>query len=42
MRRLMDDPAYVDSVLKAGNEKANDLAAPVLRDVQKIIGCLMP
>jgi tryptophanyl-tRNA synthetase len=42
MRRLMDDPAYVDSVLKAGNEKANDLAAPVLRDVQKIIGCLAP
>ena len=42
MRRLMDDPAYVDSVLKAGNEKANDLAAPVLRDVQKIIGCLTP
>jgi len=42
MRRLMDDPAYVDSVLKAGNEKANDLAAPVLRDVQKIIGYLTP
>lgn len=42
MRRLMDDLAYVDSVLKAGNEKANDLAAPVLRDVQKIIGCLAP
>jgi len=29
-------------VLKAGNEKANDLAAPVLRDVQKIIGYLTP
>ena len=42
MRRLMDDPAYVDSVLKAGNEKANDFAAPVLRDVQKIIGYLTP
>jgi tryptophanyl-tRNA synthetase len=42
MRRLMDDPAYVDGVLKSGNEKARDLAAPILRDVQKIVGFLTP
>jgi len=42
MRRLMDDPSYVDSVLKAGNEKARDLAAPILREAQKIVGFLTP
>ncbi len=42
MRRLMDDTAYVDGVLKTGNERARDLATPVLREVHKIVGFLSP
>jgi tryptophanyl-tRNA synthetase len=42
MRRLMDDPAAVDAVLRDGAEKARDLAAPVLAEVQDIVGFLRP
>ena len=42
MRRLMDDVAHLDSVLRDGVEKANDLAAPVLREVQDLVGLLRP
>ena len=40
MRRLMDDPAHVDAVLRAGAEKANDLATSILREVQDLVGFL--
>ncbi|WP_306145867.1 MULTISPECIES: tryptophan--tRNA ligase [unclassified Roseibium] len=40
MRRLMDDKAQIDSVLKTGAEKASAIAEPVLKDVRKIIGFL--
>ena len=40
MRRLMDDPGYVDGVLQAGAERADRLAAPVLREAQDVIGLL--
>ena len=42
MRRLMGDPAAVDAVLRDGAEKARALAAPVLAEVQDIIGFLRP
>ncbi len=42
MRRLMGDPAAVDAVLRGGAEKARALAAPVLAEVQDIVGFLRP
>jgi len=38
MREVLADEAYIDSVLKEGNEKARLLAAPVLREMQDVIG----
>ncbi len=40
MRRLMDDPTHVDSVLKDGTERAREMAEPTIREVQDIIGFL--
>ena len=40
MRRLMADPGHVDGVLASGAARARDLAAPVLADVQEIVGFL--
>ena len=40
MRRLMDDPAYVDGVLRDGAERAAHLAEPILRETQDILGLL--
>ena len=42
MNRLMADPGYVDSVLRAGAEKARELSEPILREVQDIVGFLRP
>ena len=42
MRRLIDDKTYVESVLRCGAEKANDLATPILREVQDLVGFLRP
>ena len=42
MRRLMDDVAHVDNVLHAGAERANDLAASILEEVQDLVGFLRP
>ncbi len=42
MRRLMDDPAYVDGVLRDGAERANALSEPILREAQDIVGFLRP
>jgi tryptophanyl-tRNA synthetase len=38
MRRLMADPAEVDSVLKDGAARAHAIAAPVMDDVRRIVG----
>ncbi len=38
MKRLTADPAFIDAVLADGSERAIALAAPVLRDVKKILG----
>ena len=40
MQRLMDDPAYVDSVLRDGAERARGLAAPIVQEAQEIVGFL--
>ena len=38
MRRLMDDPAYIDSVLADGAARARAIAAPIYDNVKKIVG----
>ncbi len=40
MRKLQDDPAYIDGILKTGGEKAQDLSAPILAEIKKTIGFL--
>ncbi|MDD9876589.1 MAG: tryptophan--tRNA ligase [Magnetovibrio sp.] len=42
MKRLMDDAAQLDAVLRIGAEKARDLAAPVIAEVQDVVGFLRP
>lgn len=41
-RRLLADKAQVDAVLADGAERARALSAPVLREVQDVIGFLRP
>lgn len=38
LRGLLADPAEIDRVLKIGANRANEVAAPVVRDVKKIVG----
>lgn len=38
MARLMDDPAYIDSVLQNGADRAAAIARPVLAKVKEIVG----
>ena len=40
MRRLMADPGQVDAILEEGAERARDLAAPILAEIQDIVGFL--
>ena len=42
VRRLMDDHAAVDAVLRRGAERARALAEPILREVQDTVGFLHP
>jgi tryptophanyl-tRNA synthetase len=42
MRRLLDDPASIDHVLKEGAEKARALCEPILDEVYDIVGLLRP
>ena len=42
MKRLMDDPGYVDGVLRRGAGKAGAMAARHLREVQDLVGFLRP
>ena len=42
MKRLTADPGYIDDVLHRGAERANAIAAPILRDVFDIMGLLRP
>ena len=40
MKRLMNDPAHVDAVLKDGSERARAIADPVINQVYDIVGLL--
>lgn len=40
MRRLMDEPDYIDGVLREGAHRANALARPIMDDVKDILGFL--
>ncbi len=42
MRRLADDPGYIDGVLKRGAEKARALSEPIMAEVHDIVGFLRP
>ena len=42
MRRLLDDPAHVDAVLRDGARRAEAMAMVVLDDVKRIMGLLRP
>jgi len=38
MSRLMADTAELDRILKAGAEKAQAIASPIVADVKRIVG----
>jgi len=38
MSELMSDSAEIDAILKAGAEKANELAKPTLEETIKLMG----
>ena len=42
MKRLLSDPAEIDGVLRDGAERARAIAAPILREVEDIVGFLRP
>ena len=42
MRRLMADPAHIDTILRRGAERAAEIALPVLDEVKDITGLLRP
>jgi tryptophanyl-tRNA synthetase len=40
MRGLLEDRAYIDSVLADGAERARAIAGPIMRDVKDVVGLL--
>jgi tryptophanyl-tRNA synthetase len=42
MRRLIADPAYIDSVLHDGAERAAAIAGPVVKEAKDAVGFLQP
>ena len=38
INKLLNDPGYLDKILLAGAEKANDIAENKVREMKKIIG----
>ena len=38
MKRLSEDPGYVDQVLSDGADRATQIATPILSDVKKVVG----
>ena len=40
MARLKADPAYIDSVLAKGAQRADTIARPILKEVKEIVGFL--
>lgn len=41
MKRIQADTAYIDSILKDGAERAQEIAGPILMDVKKAVGYLV-
>ncbi len=39
-KRLMDDPAHIDTILNDGAARARALAEPILRQTKQVIGLL--
>ena len=42
MKRISNDPGYVDSVLRKGAENARAIAEPILAEVHDVVGLLRP
>jgi tryptophanyl-tRNA synthetase len=42
MRRLMNDPAEVDAILRDGGERARAIATPVMEEVRRVVGFWRP
>jgi tryptophanyl-tRNA synthetase len=42
MKRLLSAPAEIDSVLRDGAERARAIAAPIMAEVEDIVGFLRP
>ncbi|MBL4613683.1 MAG: tryptophan--tRNA ligase [Magnetovibrio sp.] len=40
MRRLMDDTAHIDAVLKDGAQRARSIAAPIMTEIKQTVGFL--
>ncbi len=40
MRRLEDDPAYIDSILRDGSQRAREIAGPIMDQVKDIVGLI--
>jgi tryptophanyl-tRNA synthetase len=38
LRRLTDDQSHLDAILRDGAERANAIAAPVMREVRALLG----
>jgi tryptophanyl-tRNA synthetase len=42
MKRLTEDSSAIDAILRRGAEKANEIATPIVREAQEIVGFLRP
>ncbi|MEM6731582.1 MAG: tryptophan--tRNA ligase [Myxococcota bacterium] len=42
MKRLLEDPAQLDAILRTGNERANDLAHAHMAEIHRIMGIHRP
>ena len=42
MNRLMDDHQALDAIMHEGAERANAIAQPILKEIKKIVGFLVP
>ncbi len=42
MRRLSNDPATMDAILRRGGERATEIARPIVKEVYDIVGFLRP
>ena len=40
MQRLLKEPGEIDAVLREGAERAEAIAAPIMREVEDIVGFL--